>query len=73
MTRWHTDKPIRPVASLRGLAPVAPVEMFRAGPATRIAMRIARTFYRERLRQRARQQAANASPSQSREGPDTVE
>jgi hypothetical protein len=60
MTRWHTDRPIRPLREIRAPAPVAAVDMFQTTGPARGAMQLARAFYRRKLRKRAREQEEQA-------------
>jgi hypothetical protein len=64
VTRWHNDKPIPRIPSLRGLAPIAPVGMFRVEGPARVAASIARNFYLNKLRKWAEKQPAKPSITQ---------
>jgi hypothetical protein len=56
VTRWRSDKPIPRMPSLRALAPIAPVGMFRLDGPMRVAASVARSFYLNKLRKPAAKQ-----------------
>ena len=50
MTKWHSDKPVTPVAPVRGLSRVSTVAMFITPPVAQTALSTARAFYARKLR-----------------------
>ncbi len=73
MTPWRTDRPIPPVAAVRGLPPAASVGMFRTDAPARVALNAAWALSLNNPRKWAKKRKMAATSFSSPNSPDDFE